>query len=211
MEDSPSRLIAKVFLLTVVGLIVWLGIIMGVWFLLQSQGIEADLLAMIESLSAALAGAAVFGAGVLAVGELQEASTGRHIDILNQLFEDLNSETNIAARRWIYVNLPDDPEKGVATLPPEGQDAMKRVLNSLDHVAFLTQPGWAPEEIVMPWMNPMIVKVWLKVEPYVLYERERRGEPDYYEHAEQLAIRCLQWREKRFGEKARSKWVDRGL
>jgi hypothetical protein len=209
MEDSPNRLIMKVFALTVVGLIVWLGINVGLWFLLRSYGIDFDLLALIEALSAALAGAAVFGAGVLAVGELQETSTARHVDVLNQLFEDLNSDENIAARRWIYMNLPDDPEEGTATLSPEGRDAMKRALNTLDHVAFLTR--WAPEDIVMPWMNPMIVKVWRKVGPYVLYERKRRGEPDYYEHAEQLAVRCFKWRVENLGEEADSEWLKNAL
>jgi hypothetical protein len=210
MEDSPNELIRKVMMLSAGGLLVWLGLILVVWYVLGRFGVHADLLAMIESLSAALASAAVFGAGVLAVRELQEASTVRHIDILNQLFEDLNSDENIAARRWIYINLPEDPEEGMETMPPEGRNAMKCVLNTLDHVAFLTQPGWAPEEIVMPWMNPMIVKVWEKIGPYVLFERERRGEPDYYEHAEELALRCVRWREERFG-KAESEWVGDAL
>jgi hypothetical protein len=47
-------------------------------------------------------------------------------------------------------------------------------------VAFLTQAGWIPEEMIMPWMNPMVVKAWEKLEPYVDYESRRRNEPDYY-------------------------------
>jgi len=43
-------------------------------------------------------------------------------------------------------------------MTPEGHAAMKRVLNSLDHIAFLTQAGWIPEDMIMPWMNPMIVR-----------------------------------------------------
>lgn len=211
MEDSPDKLIVRVVVLSAVVLIVWLGIIVGVWCVLGRLGMETDLLALIEALSTALAAAAVFGAGFLAITELQEVSTTRHIDILNQLFEDLNSGENIAARRWIYVNLPDDPEEGMGTMPSEGRDAMKCVLNSLDHVAFLTQPGWAPEEIVMPWMNPMIVKAWKKVGPYVLYERKRRGEPDYYEHAERLALRCIRWRAENLGEEAESEWLSNAL
>ena len=89
---------------------------------------------------------------------------------------------------------------------------MKRVLNSLDRVAFLTQSGWIPDDLIMPWMHPMIAKSWEKLEPYVLYERERRDEPYYYEHAGQLAERCEKWREKNLTEAERSnKWVDNAL
>jgi hypothetical protein len=43
-------------------------------------------------------------------------------------------------------------------------------------------------------MNPMIVKAWAKLEPYVEYESRKRGEPDYYQHARELAVRCREWR-----------------
>ena len=71
---------------------------------------------------------------------------------------------------------------------------MKRVLNSLDHIAFLTQAGWIPEEMIMPWINPMIVKACVKLAPYVAYESRKRGEPDYYQHTRELAERCHEWR-----------------
>ena len=209
-EDSPGKLIGKVILYTAVGFVVWLALNIAAWYVLRQVGFETDPVALIEALSTALAAAAVFGAGVLAVRELQEASTSRHLEILNQLFEDLNSDENIAARRWVYTNLPGDPETGLAALSEEGRDAMKRVLNSLDHVSFLTQPGWAPEDVVMPWINPMVVKSWEKVGPYVLYERERRGQPDYYVHAERLALRCVEWRKKHYGGDE-SKWVRNAL
>jgi hypothetical protein len=48
----------------------------------------------------------------------------------------------------------------------------------------------------MPWMNPMRVKAWIELEPYVRYESERRHEPDYYEHARALAEPCPMWRAK---------------
>jgi hypothetical protein len=67
-------------------------------------------------------------------------------------------------------------------------------LNSLDHIAFLTQAGWIPEEMIMPWMNPMVVKAWTKLAAYVEYESRKRREPDYYQRAHELAERCREWR-----------------
>jgi ABC-type microcin C transport system permease subunit YejE len=59
----------------------------------------------------------------------------------------------------------------------------------------------------MPWMNTMIVKTWMKVEPYIRYESERRREPDYYEHARALAERCPMRRAKNLPE-AEITWVN---
>jgi hypothetical protein len=79
-------------------------------------------------------------------------------------------------------------------------------------VSFLTQSGWVPDELVMPWMHPMIAKSWEKLEPYVMYERKRRNEPYYYEHAARLAERCRQWRVKNLTiEERKTKWVDNAL
>lgn len=148
----------------------------------------------LDQISAAVAAAAVFGAAYFAYQELDEISKSRHIDVADRLFDELNNPEIIEARRHIYQNLDKDPENGLKNLSTQDREAMKRVLNSLDRVAFLTQEGWIPDELIMPWMHPMIAKSWEKLEPYVLYERERRGEPYYYEHAGKLAERCKKWR-----------------
>ena len=62
----------------------------------------------------------------------------------------------------------------------------------------------------MPWMNPMIVKAWCKLEPYVDYESQRRAEPDYYEHARRLAERCRTWRAKNLPD-AEIRWTEGAL
>jgi hypothetical protein len=166
----------------------------------------------LESISTAVAAAAVFGAAYIAYQELKEVANTRYMDIADRLFGELNSPENIEARRRIFQNLKSDPEQGMKQLDGKDHDAMKKVLNSLDRVAFLTRAGWIPEELVMPWMHPMIAKSWEKLEPYVLYERERREEPYYYEHAGELAERCKKWREKNLTESQRTnKWVKNAL
>ena len=166
----------------------------------------------LESVSAAVAAAAVFGAAYFAYQELSEVANTRYMDIADRLFRELNSPENIEARRHIFQNLTTDPGQGLKRLKQADQDAMKNVLNSLDHVAFLTRPGWIPDDLIMPWMHPMIAKSWEKLEPYVLYERERRNEPYFYEHAEELAERCKKWRKKNLPEdKRKTKWVGDAL
>jgi hypothetical protein len=179
-----------------VGFSLWTGSLFIVWLLFRFFGIAIDLWAMIEALSTAVAAAAVLSAGFVAYRELSEAASSRHMDVADRLFEELNAPENISARRWVFQNLHDKPEEGIKALTEEGRASVKQVLNSLDHVAFLTQAGWIPDEIIMPWMHPMIAKSWEKLGPYVNYERKRRDEPYYYKHVEDLAKRCQIWRNK---------------
>ncbi len=166
----------------------------------------------LESIASAAAAAAVFGAAYFAYQELKEVANTRYMDIADRLFGELNSPENIAARRRIFQNLKEDPAEGLKNLSQEDQNAMKSVLNSLDRVAFLTQSGWIPDELVLPWMHPMIAKSWEKLEPYVMYERKRRNEPYYYAHAGRLAERCKQWRAEHLTpEELKTKWVDHAL
>jgi hypothetical protein len=196
--------------LTAVGLLLWIGCLLYVWVILQAIGADIDFWAMTEALSTAVAAAAVLGAGFVAYRELTEVASSRHMEVADRLFDELNSTECLDARRWVFQNLPNDPEEGVRSLTPEGRAAVKQVLNSLDRIAFLTQSDWVPIEMVMPWMNPMIVKAWQKLEPYVEYEGHRRQEPDYYAHARQLAERCIAWREEHLPD-AKTVWLDDAL
>ena len=171
-----------------------------------------NLTGIFGAVAATIGTAAVFAAAYFAYQELDEVSKSRHIDVADRLFDELNDPENIEARRRIYQNINEKPETGLSKLSDEDRDAMKKVLNSLDRVAFLTQDGWIPDELVMPWMHPMIAKSWEKLEPYVIYERKRRAEPYYYEHAGKLAERCLKWRDKNLNkEECKNKWVESAL
>ena len=193
-----------------VGFFLWLFGLGWLWSFFRGVGISTDFWAMTEALSGAMGIAALLGAGFVAYRELAEVASSRYIEVADRLFNELNSPESIEARRWIFQELPDDPQEGIGSLTPEGQGYVKHTLNTLDRVAFLTQAGWIPEKMVMAWMNPMIVKAWIKLEPYVDQESRRRNEPDYYEHARQLAERCISWRKKRFPD-WEFKPVDRAL
>ena len=190
-----------------------MGLLFFVWLVLRALGVSTGLWPMIEALSTALTAAAVVGAAFVASRELSELASSRHLDVADKLFDELNSQENVEARRWVYLHLPldpADPGEVIGSLPPQGQDAIKKVLNSLDRIAFLTQSNWIPEEMVMPWINPMVIKAWAKLAAYVEYERQRRQEPDYYQTAHQLAVRCLAWREQHLPG-AKVTWVKDAL
>ena len=209
-NTSERAIIILFVLITTAGFLLWVGLIFLAWLLMQVLGHSADLFSMISALSTALAAAAVFSAGFIAYRELSEVTSTRHIEVADRLFKELNSSDNIAARTWIFLHLPADPQEGVNSMSSEGRLAVKQVLNSLDRVAFLTQSGWIPDDVIMPWMHPMIAKSWEKLAPYVLYERKRRNEPYFYKHAESLAHRCQNWRQKNLTA-VDNKWVDDAL
>jgi hypothetical protein len=210
-QKSPGwTTFVLIIVFAVLGSTLWICTLFIVWILLRSFDVQADFFVLVESLSTAVAAAAVISAGFVAYKELSEISHSRHLEIVNHLFDELNSQENIEARRWVFQNLHGDPAREIPLISPDGRTAIKRVLNSLDHVSFLTQPGLVDEGVVMPWMNIMVIKSWIKLCPYVEYERKRRNEPDYYRTAEQLARRCIAWRRKHVTEKDFI-WVEKAI
>jgi hypothetical protein len=193
-RHSGRRSLAALVALAAVGFLLWIVTMLVLWTALNAGGIPTEFWPMAQTLTSTVTMVAILGGSILAVHQLSEAASNRHLAVADRLFEELNSPENIEARRWIFHNLPADPEEGNRTMTPEGQAAVKRVLNSLDHIAFLTQAGWIPEEMIMPWMNPMVVKAWARLEAYVDYESRRRREPDYYQHVHRLAEHCREWR-----------------
>jgi hypothetical protein len=208
---SKYSIIVIFFLITSIAFLAGLFFIWVFWMMLKTTGISPDYWAMVEAIATAIAASAVLGTVFVAYRELSEIYNSRYIDVANKLFDELNSKENIEARRWIFQELMDDPIEGTKSMPQEGRDAVKRVLNSLDHVAFLTQAGWIPEDIIMPWMHPMIAKSWQKLKPYVEYERQRRNEPYYYIYASKIAERCLDWRTINQPDTSQVIWVDDAL
>jgi hypothetical protein len=206
-NNGFNKTIAIFLAISIISFIV---LVLGSIGVANLMGASDNLMGTIEAISTAVGAAAVFGAGYIAYQELSEVANTRYMDIADRLFGELNSPENIEARRRIFQNLKADPEQGMKRLRKEDQDAIKKVLNSLDRVAFLTREGWIPDDLIMPWMHPMIAKSWEKLEPYVMYERERRNEPYYYEHAGELAERCQNWREKNLAV-TDTKWVDNAL
>jgi len=194
----------------ILGYVFFLLFLFLVWRLLGLISLPSEYILAVGALSSIGSTVAILGGGYIAFRQLSEIANTRHLGVADKLFDELNSRENTAARRWVFQNLPADPQEGIRSLTPEGQEAVKLVLNSLDRVAFLTQAGWIPEDLIMPWMHPMIAKSWDKLEPYVEYEKKRRNEPYYYQHASELAVRCRAWREKHL-EDAQVKWVKDAL
>ena len=199
MNLSTKALMGIMLLLTGLSIVLYFGLSVVAWKIAPVLLGEApDFWTTAGALSTILGAATVVSAGLTAIWQLKETSSSRHIDVADHLFNAMTSRENIEARRWVFLELPDEPAQGIQGLMEEGRDKVKTVLNTLDRVAFLTQQGWIPDEMIMPWLNLMVLKAWQKLGPYVDYESERRGEKDYYDGVRELAGRCRLWRVKHF-------------
>ena len=143
---SGMKTLGVFIVVTLVVFLLWVSGISLIWRLIGSFALSDNLFVAVEALSTALAVATVFGAGYFAIQELSEASKTRYMEIADKLFNELNSEENINARKIVYQLGSYDPSVG---LSQDKRDAIKKVLNSLDRVAFLTQNGWIPDEVIL--------------------------------------------------------------
>ncbi len=191
---STAEVIGLAATISFVTFAAWVTLAVGVWGFFQALGVRFSLWDMLEAISTAFAVAQFLGGGIVALVQLTESVDSRNLNVYNDVFAKMMSDENIEARRWIYLHLPDNPEQGLASLDPVGQAHIKHILNSFDHLGFLLQQDWVTADPVIHWVSPMVVKVWEKLGPYVEYEARRRGEPDYYEAARELARRCIEWR-----------------
>lgn len=193
---SPAELLRLAIVITVIVAVNTIVAITIVWWIGNGNApLDWDLWGMLEGFSSALAFAVVVGGGVVILFQLVEAIDNRHIDVFNRVFEKWMDEEHIEARRFIYQDLPNDPETGLNTMDDEGRAKVKRILNSVDYLGFLIDQGWVDDEGIIEWVSPIVVKVWAKLGPYIDYEINERGkESDYYASVRSLAQRCAEWR-----------------
>jgi hypothetical protein len=207
---SAGGIVIVATILSAMVCIVLSGGIYLIWSQMRAVDPNVDLWAMLEALSAAAAFSVAVGGGLMVLAQLTEAVDSRNLTIFNDIFERLMADKNIEARRWIYANLPDDPERGLASLSNEGREHVKLVLNSFDHLGFLMQQDWVSaeaEDAIIRWVSPFVARTWQKLGPYVAYEiAHRPEEPDYYEAACHLADQCITYRKKFLRQDAIVTW-----
>lgn len=141
-------------------------------------------------------------------------------NIYKEIYDRLMSAEDLAARRWIIVNIPtlkqmgNDPAawlgkvkaiieaspKDPETGRPVGKETIKRVLNTFDFIGFVTSYYWNMENELAEWMSPAVAKVWERLYLYVEDEKKRRNESDYYQAACAFGDYCLRWRQERYPE-----------
>ncbi len=111
------------------------------------------------------------------------------MQVYADVFHMMMTPDQIVARKWIYEFLRD-PATASSEIPQDGREHVKLVLNTLDYLGFLVKNDWHNSEAIIEWVRPMVQKVWVRIQPLVERERERRNEPTFYISASHLAERC---------------------
>jgi hypothetical protein len=200
-DMSPRQIITLAATVSFIFLVSWVGIIALAWLVFGPTGADGGFWSSVESLSTAATLATVVGGGFFVLAQLVESIDSRkreiaatNLEAYNTIFDQMMSDSNIEARRWIYQNLPEDPREGLGSLTEEGRSCVKLILNSFDRLGFMLQQDLISSDAIIGWVSPFVVKTWVKLQPYVDMEIARRNEPDYYEAAAYLAGRCIEWR-----------------
>ena len=171
------------------------------WLFIGADG--NDRWAMLGAFSELLAAAAIFSGFYLNYRSRDRATRIENLDLIARMFDKFNAPDQIDARTWVYQRLP----KPYKYLSQREKDYIKLALNTLDEIALYFQISEIDDEAIMRYINPMVVKSWARLAPYVLEQREMRQEADYYIDAERLALRCIAWRSERYGS-AEIEWID---
>jgi hypothetical protein len=174
----------------------------------NAVGLAEDEWAQLGSFASAIGFAFAFGTAIIALIQFRQAVDSRNLDVYRDIYVKLMSDDEIEARRLIYTRLGpiEDPQALVAAVldDEELRERVKQVLNLIDYFGFIVQQDWVTEDEIIGWLSPVVVKVWAKIAPVVLYECGRRPEePDYYIAAIELARKCQQWRDRHYSDRRR--------
>lgn len=182
---------------------------------------------LLEGYASILTLAILVGGLVFTVWEYSRQESQISFQMYQAIHARMTNPTEEAARRWIFATIkpleqtdmsldqwlektandlhykPDNWEQDMAP----GHQAVKMTLNTLDYVGFIAENYVNVEGPLLEWMSPPIAKVWERLAPYVEYERNARGEPDYYKAASAIGEKCLNWRKQ---QGLKSEIIERG-
>lgn len=183
---------------------------------------------LLEGYASMLTLAILVGGLVFTVWEYSRQESQISFQIYEAIHARMTHPDEEAARRWIFEHIQpledvdmtleqwlektaNEIHKKPANWKQEmspGHQAVKKTLNTLDYVGFVSTNYVNVEGPLLQWMSSPIAKVWERLAPYLEHERVERGEPDYYLAASTIGERCLYWRKQ---QGLKSEIIDRGI
>lgn len=220
LKDRDLRIIAVTSIRWfLIALAIILLILVGIWFVVEPRDLNrrGELWSMMEGISSLGALAAIAAGTIAALWQQREVLHSRNLEAYTVVFQYLMSDEHIAARGTLYrlesfpveqgskgPTLSDETFRAIdaylATLDNTQTRQMKMVLNEMDYLGVIIGRGWVGEDALLEWASPMVSKSWVKLEPFVLFERMRRNEPYYYLAAGLLGERSRREIEGKHGQ-----------
>jgi hypothetical protein len=138
---------------------------------------------VLASIATIIAAIVVVFAAYLTVRQLAEMTKSRHLEGMLKVYEMIGSDEARRSRRYIYEKLRSEPE----SVSESERSHIEEVSVLLDKIGALTESGLIPGALLFESHGVMIVRIWERLEPYILYYRQFRG-PKYVRHFERLAV-----------------------
>jgi hypothetical protein len=138
--------------------------------------------------------------------QLKEAERARNLQasLVATFYPDtdnLASPWQRKLRRYFY-NLPTSYVGGDEKL----DEAARQVCNSFDRVALLVRVGLISDYLVIRMYAQTIVRMWDKLYPFIMSEREKRGpDVEYLDEFEMLAQKASMYLDEELKDKKRQK------
>lgn len=148
---------------------------------------------ILASISTILGFAVLIWAAIVALSQLKEMTKARHLDAMMQVHEMLASVEARNHRKYIYTKLKSNPEK----LTAKEREHVEQVSVAFDRIGNLVEYGLVPRDVLFDSHCEVIIRIWQKLEPYILHHRQMIG-GRHVEHFEKLAVAAQKYHSKHF-------------
>jgi hypothetical protein len=145
----------------------------------------------VSAISAATGLAVVIFATIIGLQQLRELVRARHLDAIMRVYDMISSDDARSARRHVYTQLSADPPHTSAG----DWRRIEEVCVVFDKVGAMTASQLVPEDELFKSHCLVILRSWVKVEPYVDY-RESILDSRYVSHFRDLAARAERYRNR---------------
>jgi hypothetical protein len=152
-----------------------------------------DFWSILASISTVLGSIVVIWAAIVALGQLKEMTQTRHLEAMIQVYDLIGSKEARGHRRFIYTKLKSKPEK----LTTEEWGIVEDVSVTFDRIGNLVEHGLIPKGELYDGHCSVIAKLWIKLEPYIMYRRQLLG-TRFVEHFEKLALDAREYYSEHF-------------
>jgi len=148
---------------------------------------------ILSSITTMLGFAVLIWAAIVALSQLKEMTKARYLDAMMQVHEMLASEEARNRRKYIYNKLKSKPERLTAV----EREHVEQVSVTFDRIGNLVEYGLVPRDVLFDSHCEVIIRVWQKLEPYIMYHRQLIG-GRHVEHFEKLAVAARDYHSKHF-------------
>lgn len=131
---------------------------------------------------------------VLLWWQLRYQNKQMHFAAMTQLHQEIIGSTIQRAIRYIYSK---QPHELAGPLPEEDLEKVELVLNTYDLIGHKVRRGVLPEDSTLEIEWPVLLRLSQRLGPFIVQERERRGEVPYKANFEWLVTRAELFRKKK--------------